>query len=80
MKLQSILMPLSEFDHAEKGDALYGKFVSVLLCCNPIFVVRLKSTHGASRYGCLDFASCSKCSLLIRGKINYLAEASMCLA
>lgn len=25
MKLQSILMPLSEFDHAEKGDALYGK-------------------------------------------------------
>lgn len=27
MKLQSILMPLSEFDHAEKGDALNGKFV-----------------------------------------------------
>lgn len=26
MKLQSILMPLSEFDHVEKGDALYGKF------------------------------------------------------
>ena len=25
MKLQSILMPLSEFDHVEKGDALYGK-------------------------------------------------------
>lgn len=24
MKLQSILMPVSEFDHAEKGDALYG--------------------------------------------------------
>ncbi|XVF40786.1 hypothetical protein PTKIN_Ptkin01aG0143700 [Pterospermum kingtungense] len=24
VKLQSILMPLSEFDHAEKGDALYG--------------------------------------------------------
>lgn len=24
MKLQSIVMPLSEFDHAEKGDALYG--------------------------------------------------------
>uniref|UniRef100_M1CL12 Ferritin n=1 Tax=Solanum tuberosum TaxID=4113 RepID=M1CL12_SOLTU len=32
VKLQSILMPLSEFDHAEKGDALYGKFVSVLVC------------------------------------------------
>lgn len=27
MKLQSIVMPLSEFDHAEKGDALYGKFL-----------------------------------------------------
>ncbi|KAG9146259.1 hypothetical protein Leryth_007954 [Lithospermum erythrorhizon] len=26
VKLQSILMPLSEFDHAEKGDALYGNF------------------------------------------------------
>lgn len=25
MKLQSIVMPLSEFDDAEKGDALYGK-------------------------------------------------------
>ncbi|XP_073113395.1 ferritin-2, chloroplastic isoform X3 [Elaeis guineensis] len=24
VKLQSILMPLSEFDHSEKGDALYG--------------------------------------------------------
>lgn len=29
MKLQSILMPLSEFDHAEKGDALYGMFFVV---------------------------------------------------
>lgn len=26
VKLQSILMPFSEFDHAEKGDALYGEF------------------------------------------------------
>lgn len=25
VKLQSILMPISEFDHEEKGDALYGK-------------------------------------------------------
>lgn len=24
VRLQSIVMPLSEFDHAEKGDALYG--------------------------------------------------------
>lgn len=27
VKLQSILMPVSEFDHLEKGDALYGKFL-----------------------------------------------------
>lgn len=26
VKLQSILMPLSEFDHEEKGDALHGGF------------------------------------------------------
>lgn len=25
VKLQSIVMPLTEFDHPEKGDALYGK-------------------------------------------------------
>lgn len=31
MKLQSILMPLTEFDHAEKGDALYGKSRFILL-------------------------------------------------
>ena len=24
VKLQSIVMPLSEFDHADKGDALHG--------------------------------------------------------
>lgn len=29
VKLQSMLMPLSEFDHAEKGDALHCKFASV---------------------------------------------------
>ncbi|MBA0776097.1 hypothetical protein Gotri_011151 [Gossypium trilobum] len=27
VKLQSIVMPLSEFDHEEKGDALYGKLI-----------------------------------------------------
>lgn len=27
MKLHSIVMPPSEFDHVEKGDALYGKLV-----------------------------------------------------
>lgn len=26
VKLQHIVMPLSEYDHAEKGDALYGEF------------------------------------------------------
>jgi hypothetical protein len=26
VRLQSMLMPWSEFDHSEKGDALYGKF------------------------------------------------------
>lgn len=26
MTLQSIVMPLSEFDHDDKGDALYGMF------------------------------------------------------
>lgn len=26
VKLNSILMPLSEFDDGEQGDALYGKF------------------------------------------------------
>lgn len=33
MKLQSIIMPISEFDNAEKGDALYGtiSLFSVLL-------------------------------------------------
>lgn len=32
MKLHSIVMPPSEFDHVEKGDALYGKFVYIRLC------------------------------------------------
>lgn len=27
VKLQSILMPVSEFDHEEKGDALHGKLI-----------------------------------------------------
>ncbi|CAL5407520.1 unnamed protein product [Camellia sinensis] len=31
VKLQSILMPLSEFDHAEKGDALYGMELALSL-------------------------------------------------
>ncbi|VAI39289.1 unnamed protein product [Triticum turgidum subsp. durum] len=27
VRLQSIVTPLTEFDHSEKGDALYGKFI-----------------------------------------------------
>lgn len=30
VKLQSMLMPFSEFDHAEKGEALHGKFFIIL--------------------------------------------------
>lgn len=36
MKLQSILMPASEFDHLEKGDALYGK-VHLLVSLRRLF-------------------------------------------
>ncbi|PRQ30385.1 putative ferroxidase [Rosa chinensis] len=31
VKLKSILMPLSEFDHAEKGDALYAMEIALSL-------------------------------------------------
>ena len=31
MKLQSIIMPLSEFDHEEKGDALYAMELALSL-------------------------------------------------
>nr|GEY39258.1 ferritin-2, chloroplastic [Tanacetum cinerariifolium] len=31
VKLQSILMPSSEFDHAEKGDALYAMEIALSL-------------------------------------------------
>ncbi|KAL1172218.1 hypothetical protein V6Z11_A05G335000 [Gossypium hirsutum] len=31
VKLQSIVMPLSEFDHAEKGDALYAMELALSL-------------------------------------------------
>lgn len=48
MKLQCIVMPLSEFDDAEKGDALYGKicfltFYLILLnfavICHSFYVI-----------------------------------------
>ena len=34
VKLHSILNPPSEFDHAEKGDALYGKLKYYLISYN----------------------------------------------
>jgi hypothetical protein len=35
VKLQTILMPVSEYNHSEKGDALYGKSYSVIILpCN----------------------------------------------
>ncbi|PRQ23577.1 putative ferroxidase [Rosa chinensis] len=39
VKLQTILMPLSEFDHAEKGDALYGSKVKSLPAVRRCFSV-----------------------------------------
>lgn len=40
MKLQSILMPLSEFDHEDKGDALYGEFLwSVFKLMPPVLLI-----------------------------------------
>ena len=48
MILQSILMPHSEFDHPEKGDALFGKLLllhNISVCdevhdvCEPIYCV-----------------------------------------
>jgi hypothetical protein len=35
VRLQSIVTPLTEFDHPEKGDALYGKLplIFLLLVC-----------------------------------------------
>ncbi|KAK6227749.1 hypothetical protein SCA6_000089 [Theobroma cacao] len=40
VKLQSIVMPLSEFDHAEKGDALYGELELLRLnVCDGAYLV-----------------------------------------
>lgn len=39
MKLHSIEMPPSEFDHVDKGDALYGEFVFNPWACDFIGVV-----------------------------------------
>lgn len=48
VKLHSIIEPPSEFDHAEKGDALYGKIVNfyifyMLICfyllCQHLYIL-----------------------------------------
>lgn len=36
VKLQSIVTPLTEFDHPEKGDALYGELLSATLCLHHV--------------------------------------------
>ncbi|GAY32104.1 hypothetical protein CUMW_000630 [Citrus unshiu] len=45
VKLHSIMQPPSEFDHAEKGDALYGKFSGLTAALNHLIysISRLKS-------------------------------------
>ena len=45
MKLQSILTPLSEFDHSEKGDALYGEYVVL-----SVYFIFLNSHYASIPY------------------------------
>lgn len=37
VRLQSIVTPLTEFDHPEKGDALYGELLSASICLHHVF-------------------------------------------
>jgi len=46
VKLQSILMPLSEFDHAEKGDALYA--MELALSLEKLTNEKLLSLHSVA--------------------------------
>ncbi|XVF24177.1 hypothetical protein REPUB_Repub13aG0104900 [Reevesia pubescens] len=46
VKLQSILMPLSEFDHAEKGDALYA--MELALSLEKLTNVKLLNLHSVA--------------------------------
>lgn len=39
MKLHPIVSPISEFEHGEKGDALYGKLYRTQLILLTIFVL-----------------------------------------
>ncbi|KAI3844651.1 hypothetical protein MKX03_026753 [Papaver bracteatum] len=54
VKMQSILMPLSEFDHPEKGDALHGDLI-LIRSVNNGFVLHLKNTQKKRR---LSFVFC----------------------
>lgn len=53
VKLQSIVMPLSEFDHAEKGDALYGEF-SLLSVSNWLHLKDSLLFAISFMYGCMS--------------------------
>ncbi|XP_011002568.1 PREDICTED: ferritin-3, chloroplastic [Populus euphratica] len=46
VKLHSILMPLSEFDHAEKGDALYA--MELALCLEKLTNEKLLNLHSVA--------------------------------
>jgi hypothetical protein len=39
VRLQSIVTPLTEFDHPEKGDALYGELLSSSTCVIYFFII-----------------------------------------
>uniref|UniRef100_A0ACD6AL94 Uncharacterized protein n=1 Tax=Avena sativa TaxID=4498 RepID=A0ACD6AL94_AVESA len=58
VRLQSIVTPLTEFDHSEKGDALYGKFPS------PSWVFFLICLHERLVCAC-DYSVCSDGRLCI---------------
>jgi hypothetical protein len=51
VKLHPILMPVSEYNHSEKGDALYGKILSLFS-----HVIILDGVRGRkdTRYGSKD--------------------------
>ncbi|KAK3197939.1 hypothetical protein Dsin_021354 [Dipteronia sinensis] len=46
VKLQSMLMPLTEFDHVKKGDALYGKYHDTYLSSPYSYNVLTKLPNG----------------------------------
>ena len=44
--MQSMLMPLTEFDHMEKGDALYGEYHDTYLSSLKSYTVLPKLPNG----------------------------------